>query len=246
VVKVGTSEASPPAKTATGLSAVTREPLKSALKPPVSRLITSNAPREKLSVSPGAPRRDARPRDGRRRQPHRHMRLRLHADDGQEGAQVDVAVGGGLVGHRQRLRPAQHVVGAVERARRQEQRGVVGEDVDVLERVELVGDDRRRRADVVGVRRQERPRALVFPRVGEPSTSRGSRLMTCRSPAPTDSRQVDAGDLADLRRLPGGASLTSTVTSAGTSSGLVTTTENCCAAAAPRSDTTALSRSTAQ
>src|SRR5262249_26036618 len=92
---------------------------------------------------------------------------------------------------------------AVERVRRQQQRGVVGEDVDVLERVELVGDDGRGRADVVGARRQPRARAVVEARVGGAVDAAGGEVEDGDVAAADDAGEVRLGDLADRERLAG-------------------------------------------
>ncbi len=88
------------------------------------------------------------------------VRPRARADDRQELTQVDRVVGAEVrrrvVGDRDRLRPAQRDVRRRERSPIRperldglEERGVVREHVDVVERVELIGDDRHGARDAV-------------------------------------------------------------------------------------------------
>ena len=164
-------------------------PVKSALKSPVSRFSTSNG----WSVTSNSPSWTTPPGTG----PPPTMRAvvltctfvsGLRADDREEGAEVGAEVLRRVLARRDRLRPADDDVGAAaaatERGRGEEQRGVVREHVDVLERVELVGDDRDVGANAIGAARERGVRPGVERARGEPSTSCGPSLKTSRLRGP--------------------------------------------------------------
>ena len=248
---MGASDASLPGKTATGWSAVTSDPVKSALKSPVSRLSTSKAC--SVAVPAGALREPAGERAA-----GDHARVRLHLRRAccrgsprsarkarrsmpkfVDGSDVIAIVCGQAGTTYARPTPL------LSPENGQELRGVVREDVDVVERVELVGDDGKVARDLVGVPRQRRACAGVERPVGgavDLARAEVEHLEVLRRDDRASRRPVVACDAS-----PGLESSCSTVTCAATSGcTFETTMAYCCAAAFSDGETSALSRSAPQ